>query len=196
MKRKLYRAPMLLAFCGARGAGKTTVAQAIVDRYQDFVRMSFADPIREEAAATLQHARMLDPLVDQYLKSHPPFAHGFKDQPIPGLGITPRDLLIQTGSARREEDPLYWVNAMKQRILNEPRHVVIDDLRYDSEIIFLVECNGFVVELDLEGVQTDYTGTMLSWGTHLVLNAHTAGPESMSATAISELIRADKVRRI
>jgi hypothetical protein len=183
MKRKLYRAPMLLAFCGARGAGKTTVAQAIVDRYQDFVRMSFADPIREEAAATLQHARMLDPLVDQYLKSHPPFAHGFKDQPIPGLGITPRDLLIQTGSARREEDPLYWVNAMKQRILNEPRHVVIDDLRYDSEMRFVRGHFGHVVELQLEGVETDYTGEDLPQATSM--NARPGTPEEIAAYVLT-----------
>lgn len=179
MKRKLYRAPMLLAFCGARGAGKTTLAEAIVDRYADFKRMSFADPIRDEVAAMLQHERMLDPIVDQYLKSHPPFTHEFKDKVIPGLEVSPRDLLIRVGEGRREQDPLHWVNAMKQRILDCPYHVVIDDLRYDSEMRLVRDNAGQVIELALEGVPTDYTGVFLNEA--IQMSARHRTPEELAA---------------
>lgn len=183
MKRKLYRAPMLLALCGARGAGKTTVAQAIVDRYADFKRMSFADPIREEASEILQHARLADPIVDLYLKSHPPFARDFKDRTIPGLEITPRELLIQVGNGRREEDPFYWVNIMKQRILDCPYHVVIDDLRYDTEMYFVQEHRGVVYELWSVQHTTDYTGDCLD-NCDDVYQAHPSCTESMAADMV------------
>lgn len=188
MKRKLYRAPMLLALCGARGAGKTTVAQAIVDRYADFKRMSFADPIREEASEILQHARLADPIVDLYLKSHPPFARDFKDRTIPGLEITPRELLIQVGNGRREEDPFYWVNIMKQRILDCPYHVVIDDLRYDTEMEFVRAHAGYVVELELDGADTDYTGDLL-YATDNQYDARLYEPEQLAASIIWSLVQ-------
>lgn len=129
--------PMLIALTGARGAGKTTVASAICERYVGFTRMSFADPVRDAVNAILAEERIKDPLVSMWLdmasRSGGPFHRNHKDSEIPGIRMTPRDLLIEVGETARAQNPYHWIDILFARIQDETRHVVIDDLRYDRE---------------------------------------------------------------
>jgi len=126
--------PLLIGLCGARGAGKTTTAKAICDRYVGWRRMSFADPLREAGWELLRNEAVRDPLVKMYLQTTAdPFGHGAKDLPIPGMEVTPRDILIELGEYERSRDPFHWINKLRDSIMACPDHVVIDDVRFEAE---------------------------------------------------------------
>jgi hypothetical protein len=129
-KRRVNTAlPLLIGLMGARGAGKTSTAKAICDRYANFVRFSFAEPVRTETFQLIKAESLRDPMVAKWLHAvGDPFAHKTKDTPIWGMEVTPRDLLIEVGENARRQDPTYWIRKIRQQIAETTAHVVIDSM--------------------------------------------------------------------
>jgi hypothetical protein len=164
---------------GARGAGKTSTAKAICDRYANFVRFSFAEPVRTEAFQLIKAESLRDPMVAKWLHAvGDPFAHKTKDTPIWGMEVTPRDLLIEVGENARRQDPTYWIRKIRQQIAETTAHVVIDDVRFTPEHRFIQELNGALFQVGTEEPDGDpFKGSGL-------LPGHEASIEQNAARAV------------
>ena len=110
-------------------AGKTTIANLLAGH--NYVRVSFADPLRE----------MLIPLLTTLGYSETAARHRLteaKHLTIPELGVTPRHLLQTLGTewGRSCVHPEVWLKtwqARVDRLLAEGHNVVTDDVRFPNE---------------------------------------------------------------
>jgi dephospho-CoA kinase len=118
---------MLIALFGAPGAGKDTVAAHLVDKH-GFVRVAFADKVRELAYETLDEPskRFLDSMGWDRAKRQTNFF---------------RELLERVGDgARKVLGDDVWINAVERQVhalLREDKDVVITDLRKRNELSFV-----------------------------------------------------------
>ena len=138
---------LIVGFAGAKGAGKTSAAQVLVNR--GFVRWSFADPIREMLVVFLAaygiaeaEARVL--LSDPY----------YKESGIPGIGKTPRCLMQTLGTewGRKFVGGYVWVGLFGKRWAANPGLVVVDDVRFDNEADFIRSSGGQVIHILRNGL--------------------------------------------
>lgn len=112
----------IVAISGKLASGKTTLANAICEAYPPFVRVGFADALKNDVAAHCEVTR-------QYLDEH-------KD--------TFREILQVHGTLMRElHGPDYWVHRLYGEIvLAGHTHVVVDDMRFPSELSGLRKMDG------------------------------------------------------
>lgn len=110
-----------VAFIGEPGSGKTALAKRLG------LRISFADALREEAA------QALSPVIDDFYG--PSFGTIIDDMMQVDRKDLYRPLLQMWGSARRHEDPDYWVEKMRGRLAGYGVDVdiAVDDCRYPNE---------------------------------------------------------------
>lgn len=111
--------PLIVALSGKAGSGKSTFAKMLVRKLADVGvparKCSFASVLREEC-------RQAFPNVDFYEKPTPPAV---------------RKLLQAWGQLRRTEDPNYWTTALGRAIVDYEGVVVVDDLRFKNEAMWL-----------------------------------------------------------
>lgn len=136
----------LLGFIGRAGTGKDTAAAHLCQHY-GFVRVAFADALK---AMLEQH------LADRHIDHAWLFEPHLKERPIPGIGVTARELMQRLGDAMRAADPQFWVHALADTIgLRAPRgawqpvhdRIVISDVRYPNEQQWVRQCGGQLVRL-------------------------------------------------
>jgi hypothetical protein len=118
----------IIGISGKMGTGKTTLANIIVGKIPGAIRMSFADPVREEVAELL--GLVPDDVRDQRFKERT-----FK---LGKRSMTGREILQWWGTEiRRKADCDYWVSIMARRLSSLHDSyipiVVIDDVRFRSE---------------------------------------------------------------
>lgn len=134
----------LIGLSGLAGCGKTSLALALVKDH-NFVRISFADPIRSMAVGL--------GLTLEQMKEH-------KNEPLDWLGgHTPREIMQSLGTewGRRLVCDDVWVRVAKERILRlwagGAAGIVIDDCRFDNEAAMVKEMGGAVVQINRPGLQ-------------------------------------------
>ncbi len=79
-----------------------------------------------------------------------------KEEPIPALGVSVRQMTQQLGSWGRSIHPDFWVNlAMPKvlRYLQQGRSVVIDDLRFPNEYEAVIRLGGAPVRVYRPGAE-------------------------------------------
>jgi hypothetical protein len=140
------RDPVLIGFMGPAGAGKSTAAGYLCDQH-DFTVDAFAEPIRDMLTALLVSAG-----IDYaYL-----FEPGVKEQPIPGLGVSARQLMQTLGDWGRSIDPDFWVKHAAMRLglhdlpNSAPIHdrIALSDVRFPNEAEWIKRMGGQVVAVD------------------------------------------------
>jgi len=105
---------MRLAICGRAGSGKSTLADYLVNTYR-FEKYSFAGAVKEIARELF------------------------------GMTKKDRTLLQAVGTKMREIDNGVWIRYVMNRIIaDDCEDVIIDDLRYLNEALFL-KANGFII---------------------------------------------------
>lgn len=140
---------MLIGLVGLAQSGKDTAAAHLVER-GDFVRVAFADPLREMLYA-------LNPIVS--FDGFEPVVYPVRlvetvDQcgwdeakQIPEV----RGLLQRLGTeAMRAQDPYFWIRRAGDNIHEARRagkHVVVTDVRFINEADFIVENGGHIIEV-------------------------------------------------
>ena len=134
--------PRLLGLTGAKTVGKTTFANLL---FPDFVRISFADPIRDGLLAM----GLLSP--EDLLN---------KEKPSDWLGHSPRFLMQTLGTewGRTLINPEIWIMIAERRItdrLVQGISVVVDDVRFDNEAALIHRLGGQVALMTREGVGRD-----------------------------------------
>lgn len=129
----------VIGITGPAGAGKDTVGM-ILSEYHGFHLFAFADPLYDALIAMLQ--------IDEERFR----ARETKEQPIPGLGVSPRVLLQTLGTewGRNLIHPNWWVKIARQRIMQRIQSgydVVITDVRFQNEVDLVRELGGELIRL-------------------------------------------------
>ena len=127
--------PALVGILGRKRSGKDTFAASLIERH-GFVRVAFADPLRDAALAA-------DPfLVGPFLSDEPQplsaivSALGWEGLKISKYAESGRKFIQNYGVAIRKIDPDFWLRAGMTRIraaLAEGQSVVVTDVRFPNE---------------------------------------------------------------
>lgn len=131
----------LYAFTGLRGHGKTTAAEALIDKY-GFAHLNFADPLREVVAAV--YGVTMDEMLNPALKEKVLDRYPFK---------APRELLQKVGTDlfRKFIDDT-WIEAFRQRaqalIDAGAPGVVCSDCRFLNEAAMIRKMGGLLVKIE------------------------------------------------
>lgn len=140
----------IIGLAGLAGAGKTSVAEALAERYH-FVRLSFAAPIKDMARAFGLTATEIGPA---------------KEEPCAALcGRTPRQFMQWLGTefGRDLIGADVWVNAWARRVFAQveevlvdgvPLRIVCDDVRFADEAARLRGLGGRIIRLTRHGAGT------------------------------------------
>lgn len=134
--------PLLLGLAGPAGCGKTTAAALIASR-PGWERVSFAQPLRELLLA-------LHPAWDQW------HLGPGKDLTPANGGLSPREQMRAAGDWCKSYDPAFFTNIGHLRLsrcLERRQHVVIDDVRYESEARLIRDLGGAVIHVCRTDVQ-------------------------------------------
>jgi len=124
---------MLIALCGAKQSGKTTVSETLVNEH-GFVRMRFADTLKDMLVTMGLTRAQID--------------GGDKEKPSKLLGgKTPRWAMQSLGTewGRDMVSQDLWVNALALRMakFSDPKQrVVIDDCRFPNEVAMIHGLDG------------------------------------------------------
>jgi hypothetical protein len=112
---------MIIGLCGLAGSGKDSVS-AILSRRHGFAYISFAGPIYQAVSE-------ITGLAPAQLKDR-----GLKEQPIPWLGKSPRELLQTLGTewGRQMVNQDIWIKLAMRRAAEYER-VAITDVRFENE---------------------------------------------------------------
>lgn len=145
---------MIIGVVGFIGSGKGTAADILVKKH-DFVKLSFADAVKDATAAIFGWPRHL-------LEGDTDESRAFREQKDEwwserfGYALTPRLALQMMGTeAGREvfhED--IWLCALEKKMAAH-ENVVIADVRFPNEIKFIQDKGGFVVRVQ-RGADPDW----------------------------------------
>lgn len=125
---------MLIGFSGKAGAGKTTLAEFLIDEFH-FKKLSFAKAVKE-------HGIKYFGLTEEDIKKKPPVT---------------RQILQGIGNYIREEfDKDYWINSLEPNpvyLLDNGISVVIDDVRFKNEADYIKKMGGIMIRIERPGVK-------------------------------------------
>jgi len=152
-----FRKPVIVGLTGYATVGKTTVAAELEKR--GFVRMSFADGVREMALA-------IDPIVDAYqLGRYPEDGWDTErlSEVVGAAGWTEakknpevrRILQVVGTEVGRAISPNVWVDRLAAKVYaSRATHVVVDDVRFVNEANWIRHsAGGTMVRLHRTGVE-------------------------------------------
>ncbi|MFJ9207488.1 hypothetical protein [Streptomyces sp. NPDC102264] len=142
-----------VALMGRAGAGKDTAAARLVSRYQ-FVRMAFADPLKESALR-------LDPIIGAEGTSYDALPIRLSDV-VTRYGwdraktsyTEVRRTLQNLGEGIRADDPDFWLRMGLDKIRIADRWslpVVVSDVRYANEADALRAAGALMVRIERPG---------------------------------------------
>lgn len=140
----MKRRPLVIGFCGAIGAGKTTAAQHLVDRH-GLERVRFAGPLKSMMRALGLSEREID--------------GDLKETPSALLcGRTPRHAMQTLGTewGRDLVAPDLWISVWRRQAIAACSRggVVADDVRFPNEVAAIRALGGIVVRVDRPGTAT------------------------------------------
>jgi len=142
-------APLIIGFGHKARQGKGTVVQTIIDYAKDKYDIrsyGFGDELKKEVNQVDQfEACMKAGLKYDFT---PPM-----DDPLCPTKHGKQSVLLQWwGAMRRKQDPFYWVKKVATQITkDQPRVVLIHDVRYKNEFAFISSLNGFLVKVSRHG---------------------------------------------
>lgn len=150
---------MIIGISGKAGCGKSTLAELLVSLLgPEWQKMSLGDEVKKEASEIFEFPLWM--AYRQESKNNTVAVPTWMKDSAPGDGyLTIHQILQYWGTdVRRAEDPEYWVRALTRR-LPPGKHVVIDDIRFVTEVEFIKSKDGLVFRLDqYNGYEPSATG--------------------------------------
>lgn len=139
--------PLLIGLAGLARSGKDTAAQHLVNHH-GFQAYAFADPLRDG----LMHILNLSPC---------DFEGDQKEQPLPWLGQSPRQLMQSLGTewGRNNVHTELWLLLAAQnldllaRTHDNAKGFVVSDIRFENEAEFIRKRGGLVIHVQRHGAQ-------------------------------------------
>lgn len=132
----------IIGLAGQKHSGKTSAANKL--EKSGFARYSFATPLRSMLSVLLKELGHSEEDIDRLLTRD-------KDQVIPGLSKSSRDLMQTLGTewGRCHVDPDIWIKAARHRLeSSEDDLIVFDDVRFDNEADLIREMGGLIIHVD------------------------------------------------
>ena len=125
--------PMVIGISGKAGSGKDTLGKYLCEEYR-CLHYYFAKPLKEGA-------KIMFNLSEAQIKN--------KEVPIEPWGISPRKIWQLLGTeVGRGIDPAIWIKNAEMFIHKHPgRTVIITDVRFDNEAIFIRNRGGIVINI-------------------------------------------------
>jgi hypothetical protein len=137
----------LITLIGGPGSGKSSIALAYSLLYGG-TKLSFAGGVKDEAAAALAAA---DKVHDESVNTVQRSMLHRRQMDDPAVKDQYRRLLQVWGTElRRQQDPDYWVDALRPRAAAALKRgdVLIDDMRFPNEKAAVMAAGGIVVFLE------------------------------------------------
>lgn len=163
----------LIAFCGPKHSGKSTVGAHHLITHHGFKHQAFASSIK----------MMLEAIGVPYECLY----GDRKEEPLELLsGRSARYAMQKLGDewGRQQMHPAFWLNLWKQRMKDFEGKVVVDDLRYPNEHEVIKSLGGVVIRVQRHGYEysTEHSSEMHELPCdHAVVNAE-GKPEVMKAS--------------
>jgi adenylate kinase family enzyme len=110
---------MKLAITGEMASGKTNIAKYLVEKY-NFSKFSFADDLKLYATEIFDI----------------------------NMNVKDRKLLQQFGTKMKEIDENIWIKRLDNKIKDISDNIIIDDLRYPNEELYLKSKGFKILKLD------------------------------------------------
>jgi len=112
---------MKLAITGEMASGKTSIAKYLVEKY-NFTKFSFADDVKLYATEIFNM----------------------------NMKVKDRKLLQQFGTKMKEIDENIWIKRLDNKIKDISDNIIIDDLRYPNEELYLKSKGFKILKLDID----------------------------------------------
>lgn len=112
---------MKLAITGEMASGKTSIAKYLVEKY-NFTKFSFADDVKLYATEIFNM----------------------------NIKVKDRKLLQQFGTKMKEIDENIWIKRLDLKIKDISDNIIIDDLRYQNEELYLKSKGFKILKLDID----------------------------------------------
>lgn len=130
----------IIALTGAKGCGKDTVADILIDTYIDLniKRVAFADPIKNEVMRIfgLRTVNDYDVFKRSLVTSN-------------NFAVDGRQVVREIGMLMRRYDVNQFVEYVDQQINDDPQAIwLITDLRFDNELIHLQNIGARIVKIE------------------------------------------------
>lgn len=138
--------PSLIAlYSPAQQSGKTTVAKYMVEKY-DYIRLSFASPLKAMMTTLLEASGYSDSEADEYVYG------SRKEDVIPIFGRTSREMMQTLGTewGRNAVSPDIWMKVTERKmveLLDAGKRVIIDDMRFHNEFEMVCRHGGHTIKV-------------------------------------------------
>lgn len=144
MKKKSKQ--RIIGICGFKGSGKDTLANIILQHDHNFVRDSFAGPVKDGTAMLFGWPRKM-------LEGDTSMSRRWRELPDPywstvfGRDFCPREALqlFGTESVRNVFHTDFWVQSLLRRIKTYDYDVVVSDVRFKNEVDAIRKVDGDVI---------------------------------------------------
>lgn len=133
---------MFVGILGKKRHGKDTVADYITKTYPNFVKKSFAKPLKDAV-------QILFDFTDDQLNDE-----NLKEEPDEFWGDSPRKVLQLVGTElfRNQYDQMFWIKVAKRHIPPN-KNIIFSDVRFKNEFDFIKENKGIVIFIKRDIVQ-------------------------------------------
>lgn len=139
----------IIGVCGLKGAGKDTIGDIICKNDDSFVKMSFADTLKDITAILMGWDRKLlqgDTIESREWREK---ADDYWSDKF-GKMITPRIILQELGTnvLRNQFLQSIWVDSLQKKLMEIDKNVVITDVRFPNEIDMIKELGGTIYRVE------------------------------------------------
>lgn len=135
----------IIGITGKAFSGKDASAKILKERLEDVDIFSFAQPLKESCRTLFGFTE--DQLYDPKIK----------EMVEPSWGKSPRQILqwLGTDILRNKIGEDFFLKLMKKRIeSSSKKYIIIPDVRFDNEALFIKELGGIVIKIERPGANT------------------------------------------
>ena len=152
---------MLIAFGHRKAVGKDLTARLLQESglFKEINVISFAEIMKDKAYELFADLGL-------QLPNHYEIFRDEKEQMLPLIHKTPRELYIEYGMAIREIWPNVWIHHAMTQVIPDPSVLnIFTDLRFENEFRAIKDAGGHCIRIDRDSVPItdDEADVALSW---------------------------------